>query len=173
ERLGDGVLPLQADVRSADAVRVAVARAAREFGGLDTLVNSAGVIHIKPLDEVTEPDWDLTVDVNLKGAFLTAQAAAPHLRESGRGRIVSIASDAGKRGFAWIQAYCASKFGLVGLTESLAVELAPDQVTVNCVCPVGCPTTEMGKGVLAWKVETRSRSVSGLTCAGSPYVLLP
>src|SRR5437588_508784 len=101
---------------AADAVRDAVARAAQELGGLDTLVNSAGVIHIKPLEEVAEPDWDLTLDVNLKGAFLTAQAAAPHLRESGRGRIVSIASDAGKRGFAWLQAYCASKFGLVGLT---------------------------------------------------------
>jgi len=167
ERLGDGALPLAADVRSPDAVREAVERAARELGGLDTLVNSAGVIHIKPLAEVSEPEWDLTLDVNLKGAFLVAQAAAPHLRASGRGRIVSIASDAGKRGFAWIQAYCASKFGLIGLTESLAVELAPDQVTVNCVCPVGCPTTEMGKGVLAWKVETTGRPPDEVTAAAA------
>jgi meso-butanediol dehydrogenase / (S,S)-butanediol dehydrogenase / diacetyl reductase len=158
ERLGDRVLTLEADVRSPEAVRATVAEAAGELGGLDTLVNSAGVIHIKPLDEVTEADWDLTLDVNLKGAFLTAQSAAPHLRRSGRGRIVSISSDAGRRGFAWIQAYCASKFGLVGLTESLAVELAPDQVTVNCVCPVGCPTTEMGKDVLSWKVRTTGRT---------------
>jgi NAD(P)-dependent dehydrogenase (short-subunit alcohol dehydrogenase family) len=148
-------------------VRTAVTQVAREFRGLDTLVNSAGVIHIKPLDEVEEPEWDLTLNVNLKGAFLAAQAAAPHLRESGRGRIVSIASDAGKRGFAWIQAYCASKFGLVGLTESLAVELAPDQVTVNCVCPVGCPTTEMGKGVLSWKVRTTGRSPEEVTAAAA------
>jgi meso-butanediol dehydrogenase/(S,S)-butanediol dehydrogenase/diacetyl reductase len=153
-----GAVTVQADVRSPGEVRTAVDEAARTLGGLDTLVISAGVIHIKPLDEVAEADWDLTLDVNLKGAFLTAQAAAPYLRESGRGRIVSIASDAGKRGFAWLQAYCASKFGLIGLTESLAVELAPDQVTVNCVCPVGCPTTEMGKDVLAWKVETTGRS---------------
>jgi meso-butanediol dehydrogenase / (S,S)-butanediol dehydrogenase / diacetyl reductase len=166
-QLGDAVLPLQADVRSPGAVRDAVARAAEELGGLDTLVNSAGVIHIKPLEEVGEADWDLTLDVNLKGAFLVSQAAAPHLRASGRGRIVSIASDAGKRGFAWIQAYCASKFGLVGLTESLAVELAPDGVTVNCVCPVGCPTTEMGKGVLAWKVETTGRSAEDVAAAAA------
>jgi meso-butanediol dehydrogenase/(S,S)-butanediol dehydrogenase/diacetyl reductase len=167
EQLGRGVLTLDADVRSPEAVKEAVGRAASDLGGLDTLVNSAGVIHIKPLEEVTEPEWDLTLDVNLKGAFLMAQAAARHLRASGRGRIVSIASDAGKRGFAWIQAYSASKFGLVGLTESLAVELAPDQVTVNCVCPVGCPTTEMGQGVLAWKVQTTGRSSEEVTAAAA------
>ena len=76
---------------------------------------------------MTEADWDLTLDVNLKGAFLVAQAAAPALRASGRGRIVAIASDAGRRGCPWIQAYCASKFGLMGLCESLAVELAGDR----------------------------------------------
>jgi meso-butanediol dehydrogenase/(S,S)-butanediol dehydrogenase/diacetyl reductase len=166
KQLGVGVLPLQADVRTAAEVSDAVERAAVELGRLDTLVVSAGVIHIKPLEDVTEPEWDLTLDVNLKGAFLTAQAAAPYLRESGRGRIVTIASDAGKRGFAWIQAYTASKFGLVGLTESLAVELAPD-VTVNCVCPVGCPTTEMGKGVLAWKVGTTGRPPDEVAAAAA------
>jgi meso-butanediol dehydrogenase / (S,S)-butanediol dehydrogenase / diacetyl reductase len=167
ELLGQDVLTLDGDVRSPEAVHQAVGRAARELDGLDTLVNSAGVIHIKPLEEVTEAEWDLTLDVNLKGAFLTAQAASRHLRAGGRGRIVSIASDAGKRGFAWIQAYSASKFGLVGLTESLAVELAPDQVTVNCVCPVGCPTTEMGKGVLAWKVQTTGRSSDEVAAAAA------
>lgn len=153
EELGGTTLALTADVRSADAVRHAVASAADAFGGLDTLVLSAGVIHIKPLEQVTESDWDLTLDVNLKGAFLTAQAAAEHLRASGRGRVVAISSDAGRRGFSWIQAYSASKFGLIGLVESLAVELAPERVTVNCVCPVGCPTTTMGQEVLDWKIR--------------------
>jgi NAD(P)-dependent dehydrogenase (short-subunit alcohol dehydrogenase family) len=147
-----GVLPVVADVRSPEAVRDAVERAVEAFGGLDTLIVSAGVIHIKPLADVAEADWDLVLDVNLKGAFLTCQAAAEPLRASGRGRIVGIASDAGRRGFAWTQAYCASKFGLIGLFESVAVELAADQVTVNCVCPVGCPTTGMGREVLDWKV---------------------
>ena len=149
----DVALALAADVRSPGEVRAAVSAAGEAFAGLDTLVASAGVIHIKPLEDVSEPDWDATLDVNLKGAFLTAQAAAPMLKDSGRGRVVAISSDAGRRGFSWIQAYCASKFGLIGLIESLAVELAPDQVTVNCVCPVGCPTTAMGQEVLHWKVR--------------------
>ena len=153
DELGESTLALAADVRSPAAVHDAVEQAASAFGGLDTVVISAGVIHIKPLGEVSEQDWDLTLDVNLKGAFLVVQAAADHLRRSGRGRIVAISSDAGRRGFSWIQAYNASKFGLVGLIESIAVELAPDQVTANTVCPVGCPTTGMGQDVLDWKVR--------------------
>jgi meso-butanediol dehydrogenase / (S,S)-butanediol dehydrogenase / diacetyl reductase len=160
-----GVLPLQADVRSPAAMRAAVDQCSAEFGGLDTLVISAGVIHIKPLEDVNEDDWDLTLDVNLKGAFTASQAAAPLLRASGRGRVVAISSDAGKRGFAWIQAYTASKFGLVGLVESLAVELAPDHVTVNCVCPVGCPTTGMGQDVLDWKVRAGGKTPNEIVAA--------
>jgi NAD(P)-dependent dehydrogenase (short-subunit alcohol dehydrogenase family) len=164
---GGTALGLVADVRSPEAVEQAVESAASVFEGLDTLVISAGVIHIKPLEEVSERDWDLTIDVNLKGAFLTAQAAVSHLRDSGRGRIVAIASDAGRRGFAWIQAYVASKFGLVGLIESLAVELAPDQVTANCVCPVGCPTTGMGQQVLDWKVQRSSSAPEDILTAAA------
>ena len=149
--LAGGVLAIRGDVTRAGDLRAAVDRCIETFGALDTLVVSAGVIHIKELHEVTEADWDSTLDVNLKGAFLSAQAAAPALRASGRGRIVSIGSDASKRGFAGILAYSASKFGLVGLTHSLAAELAADQVTVNCVCPVGCPTTGMGQQVADWK----------------------
>jgi NAD(P)-dependent dehydrogenase (short-subunit alcohol dehydrogenase family) len=156
DELGGPTLALAADVRSPAAVQDAVEQAASALGGLDTVVISAGVIHIKPLEDVSEEDWDLTLDVNLKGAFLVAQAAADHLRRSGRGRIVAISSDAGRRGFSWIQAYNASKFGLVGLIESIAVELAPDQVTANTVCPVGCPTTGMGQDVLDWKVRRAS-----------------
>jgi NAD(P)-dependent dehydrogenase (short-subunit alcohol dehydrogenase family) len=151
EEIGGDTLALPADVRAPGDVRGAVQSAVAAFGGLDTLVISAGVIHIKPLEEVSESDWDLTLDVNLKGAFLTAQAAAEALRASGRGRIVAISSDAGRRGWAWLQAYTASKFGLIGLVESLAIELAEAQVTANCVCPVGCPTTGMGQDIVAWK----------------------
>jgi NAD(P)-dependent dehydrogenase (short-subunit alcohol dehydrogenase family) len=165
KELGGDTLALPADVRSPVAVRSAVESAVQAFAGLDTLVISAGVIHIKPLDEVSEDDWDLTLDVNLKGGFLTAQAAGEALRASGRGRIVAISSDAGRRGWAWLQAYTASKFGLIGLVESLAVELAGDQVTANCVCPVGCPTTGMGKDVLAWKTGHTKGSVQDIVAA--------
>jgi meso-butanediol dehydrogenase / (S,S)-butanediol dehydrogenase / diacetyl reductase len=152
------LLPLTLDVTDRVSVEAGVARAVSELGGLDTLVSCAGVIHVKPLDEVTESDWDWTLDVNLKGAFLVSQAAAPSLKASGRGRIVAIASDAARRGYPWIQAYCASKFGLVGLCESLAVELAEHQVTVNCVCPAACPTTGMGQGLLAWKADLTGKT---------------
>lgn len=155
---GDGLMGLAGDVRSPVQVRHAVEECTAAFGGLDTLVVSAGVVHIKPLAEVTEEDWDLTIDVNLKGAFLTCQAAAPALRASGRGRIVTIGSDCSRKGFPWQTAYVASKFGLLGVTESLAAELAADQVTVNCVCPVGCPTTAMGEEVLQWKIAHRGSS---------------
>jgi NAD(P)-dependent dehydrogenase (short-subunit alcohol dehydrogenase family) len=151
--LGEGALGIGADVRSAADVRAAVDRAVEAFGGLDTLVISAGVFHWGELDEITEEDWDRTLDVNLKGAFLATQAAMPHLRASGRGRVVMISSDAGKRGFAAIAPYTASKFGLNGLMEAVAAEVAADNVTVNTLCPVGCPTTGMGQEVLAEKIK--------------------
>jgi meso-butanediol dehydrogenase/(S,S)-butanediol dehydrogenase/diacetyl reductase len=149
------LVPIRADVRSPADVQQMVAQTVARFGGLDTLVVCAGVIHIKPLAEVSEDDWDRTLDVNLKGAFLSCQAAAPALSDSGRGRIVTIGSDCSKRGSALQAAYCASKFGLVGLTEAVAAELAANAVTVNCVCPVGVPTTAMGQAVLDWKVNHR------------------
>jgi NAD(P)-dependent dehydrogenase (short-subunit alcohol dehydrogenase family) len=163
--IGDVALAAPADVRSRDQVGAAVAAADAAFGGLDTLVACAGVIHVKPLADVTEADWDTTLDINLKGAFLSCQAAAPALTESGRGRIVMISSDAGRRGVPLLQAYSASKFGLIGLAEALAAELAPT-VTVNCVCPVGVPTTGMGVQLLDWKTghtgQTAGEVLSGI-----------
>lgn len=169
EELGPDVLAIPCDVRSPVLMAGAVDQAAERFGGLDTLIVSAGVIHIKPLAEVAEDDWDLTLDVNLKGAFLAMQAAAPHLVAAGpgRGRIVAISSDAGKRGFAWIAAYTASKFGLVGLVESVAVELAPHGVTVNAVCPVGAPGTGMGREVLDWKVKATGKHPDAILAAAA------
>jgi meso-butanediol dehydrogenase / (S,S)-butanediol dehydrogenase / diacetyl reductase len=170
-RLGDDVPALCGDVRSVPSVRDFVDRSAAALGGLDTLVHSAGVIRMRPVDDVSEEEWDLVLDVNLKGAFLSCQAALPYLRQSGRGRVVMLGSDAGRRGFASIQAYCASKFGLIGLTESLASELAPDRITVNCVCPVACVETEMGRQVLAWKAETTERpeeEIASLAACGNP-----
>lgn len=151
--LGDGAIGVRADVRAIADVQAAVDAAVEGFGGLDTLVVSAGVFDMGELEDVTEERWDRVLDVNLKGAFLTIQAAMPHLKASGRGRVVMISSDAGQRGFAAIAPYTASKFGLNGLMESVAAEVAKDKVTVNNVCPVGCPTTGMGQKVLADKIE--------------------
>ena len=149
----DDLLPLELDVTSPLSVKAAVAACQETFGGLDTLINSAGVIHFAPLADISEEDWDRVVDVDLKGPFLCSQAAAPLICESGRrGRIVNIGSDAAKIGCPMIVSYCAAKFGVVGLTKALAAELAPYGVTVNCVCPVGVSTTGMGQTVLDWKI---------------------
>lgn len=156
---GHPLLPVQLDVTDSEQVRQGVDLVAERFGGLDTLVMCAGVIKVSRLEDVTERDWDQTLAVNLKGAFLASQAAAPLLSASGRGRIVAISSDAGKRGFPLITAYCASKFGLIGLCESIAAELAPTGVTVNCVCPASCPNTGMGQMLTAWKVDQSGRDL--------------
>ena len=151
-------LVMEMDVSSAPSVRSAFAKCASEFGGLDGLVNSAGIIKVTPLGEVSEEEWDRVLAVNLKGAFLCSQAAAPLLCNSTRGRIVNIASDAAKIGFPLICHYTAAKAGLAGLGRSLAAELASRAVTVNTVCPVGAPDTGMGQQLLKWKTAS-----SGLT----------
>lgn len=161
--LGDDVSIVQADVRDPRDVRAAVRAAADQMNGLDSVVLSAGVLTIQPAEEVTEEQWDRTLDVNLKGAFFTVQAALPWLRDCGRGRVVAISSDAGRRGFASVQAYTASKFGLVGVMESLAAELAADAVTVNTLCPVGCPTTSMGRALVDLKARQTNRAPSEIT----------
>jgi|TARA_B100001971_G_scaffold214623_1_gene253213 NAD(P)-dependent dehydrogenase (short-subunit alcohol dehydrogenase family) len=152
------LLPLELDVSSKTSVQASVAACKENFGGLDALVNSAGVIQIAPLSEVTEEKWDWVINVDLRGVFLMSQAAAPLLSQCGRGRIVNIGSDASKIGFPQVHAYVAAKHGVAGLTKSLAGELASSKVTVNCVCPVGAPTTGMGEFVLSWKMD-----VTGLT----------
>ena len=165
--LGEHAGSFVCDVRDAAGVRGTVARAAETMGGLDTLIISAGVIQFRALDEVTEEDWDRTLDINLKGGFLTIQSAAPHLVASGRGRIVAISSDAGRRGVPLIAPYCASKFGLIGLVESVASELARHKVTANVLCPVGAPSTGMGQQVLAWKMRTTGRSAEAIMASAA------
>ena len=162
----DQILPLKLDVTSPTSVQQTVTACDERFGGLDSLVNSAGVIHFGPLEETTEADWDRVIDIDLKGVFLCCQAAAPLLRQSGqRGRIVNIGSDVSKIGCALIASYCAAKFGVVGLTKALAGELAPDGVTVNCVCPVGVSTTGMGQDVLAYKHQTTGANNEAILAA--------
>lgn len=130
---GAEVLALALDMRSAQACREAVARAT-EADRLDVLVNAAGVWLEGPATSVGEEDWDRVLDVNLKGAFFLISAAIPHLAVS-RGVIVNIASDAGLVGNNGAAVYCASKGGLVLLSKALALELAPQGIRVNAICP--------------------------------------
>jgi len=138
-------------------VRVAAA-AESEIGPLNAWVSNAGVSTMARFTEVSEADLDLMLNVNTKGVFLCGQIAAERLRANGGGRIVNIASMAGKAGAApFLAHYVASKFAVVGLTQAMAAELAVDGITVNSVCP-GFVATPMQERELAWEGELRGTS---------------
>lgn len=122
------------DIREAMACRGIVDRVVAVTGRIDALVNAAGVWREGPVEECSEEDFDVVVDVNLKGTFFLCAAAVPHLRRA-RGCIVNISSDAGHQGNTGAAAYCASKGGVTIFTKALALELAPHGVRANTVSP--------------------------------------
>ena len=135
--LGVRVLVIPCDVRSEASVQNLIGRTVAELGRLDILVNNAGVGYLlKPFIDATLEEWQLVLDVNLTGTFLCSKHAARHMRSAGQGgRIINIASQAAKTGFAHLAAYVSSKHGMVGFTRSSAIELGGDGITVNAVCP--------------------------------------
>jgi NAD(P)-dependent dehydrogenase (short-subunit alcohol dehydrogenase family) len=136
---GRRALTVSLDVRSAAQIADAMDRTLRQFGRLDILVNNAAALagaDRVPVTQLSEEAWDIVLDVNLKGTFLCSKAAAnAMLAQNIRGRIINVGSDNSKVGQPRLAAYCASKFGLVGFTQALAMELAPAGITVNTVCP--------------------------------------
>ncbi len=127
------------------SVRDAVEVCVKTFGGLQALFNIAGTGALQHTEKVTEDDWNRVIAVNLTGTFFVSQAALPHLLANRRSSIVNVASVAGLNGQAYCAAYCASKFGVVGLTKALAVEYVKKGLRVNCVCPAGVKTPLMGQ----------------------------
>ena len=141
----------EVDVTSADSVESGVATVTRELGPVSTLVNVAGTNRIAPLIETTEEMWDLLIDLNLKGTFLCCRAVVPLMREAGEGRIVNMTSNLGLRPESKQVAYASSKAGIVGLSRALALELAPDNITVNAVAPVMTLTKRVAGLPQWWK----------------------
>ncbi len=142
-----GGVPIVADVGDRAAVGRMVAEAVGALGTLDLLVNNAGVCRLGAIAEFPEADWRATFRVNVDGVFFCCQAVLPHMARQGRGNIVNIASWSGKSGAAYFGPYCASKFAVVGLTQSLAREAAGQGIRVNAVCPGIVAGTGMRAGV--------------------------
>jgi SDR family mycofactocin-dependent oxidoreductase len=132
---GRRALPLVADVREPTEVGDAIAATVAAFGRIDILVNNAAVVTSAPFWELSEQEWGAVLDINLSGVWRTTRAAVAHLRRSPRGRIVHISSTGGQRAVPDFAHYVAAKHGVVGLTRAMAIELAPDRVTVNAILP--------------------------------------
>jgi len=131
----DGAVPLRCDVADERQVRAAVAEAAAALGGLDGVVNSAGIDLMRPFEQMTAAEWAAVMAVDLTGPMLVCHAALPAMKQAGRGTIVNIASGAALRPLEQRTAYCAAKAGLVMFGKTLAVDLAAYRIRVNAICP--------------------------------------
>ncbi len=144
--LGVGAIALHCDVTDAESIQAAIDAVMEKWGRVDVLVASAGIYTGEPLLEVTQKQWQRTIDINLTGVFLTNQAVAPIMMKQRSGSIINLSSMAGKTSWVASAAYSSSKSGVIGLTRSVAMELAPYGATVNAVCP-GNTLTDMVRGV--------------------------
>jgi 3-oxoacyl-[acyl-carrier protein] reductase len=142
--LGEAALPVATDVTERESVEALVAAAAERFGRLDVVVTSAGVGRWAPLERIEEAVWDEVLDVNLKGTYLVARAALPHLRES-KGHLITIASVSGTIGQAGGTAYNASKWGVRGFTQSFLREVRQDGVRATAISPGVVATPMVGR----------------------------
>jgi len=148
EALGGGCLGFACDVADGESVQRAVDAVAAAYGRIDILVNSAGVVVLAPAEELDRAAWDITIAVNLTGTFNISQAVGNRMLAVGGGRIINLASQAGSVALDQHLAYCASKFGVIGMTKVLASEWAGRGVTVNSISPT-VVLTDLGRK--AWE----------------------
>jgi len=140
EQMGRPVLAAQVDVTDLAAMQTLADRAQRELGPIDILVANAGLYSFAPSWELTEEQWDETVNVDLKGVWITCKVSIPQMLSRRSGKIICISSTAGLKGMGNLVHYVAAKHGVLGLVKTLAIELAPYNINVNAVCPTSVDT---------------------------------
>lgn len=153
-----GGMGLAMDVADPASIRAGVAAVEKAWGGIDILVNNAGIFNMASLDRITVEDYRRQYDVNVGGTIFAAQAAVPAMKKRGGGAIINFSSQAGRRGEANITVYCSTKAAVISVTQSLALELAGDNIRVNAVAP-GVIDTPMWKHVDAQFAEYENKPV--------------
>lgn len=143
-RIGNGSTAHVCDVTSIDSIKSAVAEIIATHGHIDILINSAGIVALAPAEELEKSAWDLTINVNLSGTFFMSQNVGKHMLSRGKGKIINLASQAASIALDDHVAYCASKFGVLGITKVLASEWAGRGVNVNSISPT-VVLTDLGK----------------------------
>jgi len=156
-RLGPNNASYRVDVSDEKAVEATFDEIGRSFGGADIVINNAGIGIIEPAEKLSVAAWDKTMAVNLRGPFLCARAAAPLMFKKRWGRIINIASQAAVIGIEGHVAYSASKAGLLGMTNCMAIEWGPNGVTVNCVSPT-VVDTELGRANWSGEKGAKARA---------------
>jgi NAD(P)-dependent dehydrogenase (short-subunit alcohol dehydrogenase family) len=167
--MGRRAVAVRVDVRDLDQIRTAVEAVLAEFGRLDIVVNNAGLGPANPAEDVSEADFDLTVDVNVKGVFFVSQAAGRAMIRQGSGRIISLSSQAGFVALPTESVYCMTKAAVAHLTKCLAVEWGRHGITVNAVAPtfIRTPGTEADLADPAFAADVQER-IAGLHRIGEP-----
>ncbi|WP_422364832.1 L-iditol 2-dehydrogenase [Pelagibius sp.] len=133
--LGENAMAVAMDVTDLDAIAEGVAAVEEKWGGVDVLVNNAGIFNMAPIEEVTVDDYRRQYDVNVAGTIFAIQAVVPGMKKRGGGAIINLSSQAGRRGEPNITLYCSTKAAVISITQSLALELAKDKIRVNAIAP--------------------------------------
>jgi 3-oxoacyl-[acyl-carrier protein] reductase len=155
EQIQGKALAFPLDVTNSMQVKNIIETILQRFGKIDIIVNNAGIINVKPIVQMTDTEWENIIDINLKGVFLCCRAVIPSMVATNQGIIINISSVLGKNGIAYHGAYCASKFGVIGLTESLADEFKDNKIHVFAVCP-GSTNTELHRKAVGDEIAKSS-----------------